>query len=218
MVADRPVHIVIFRRNLLRARVLVSVAVAATIALGATGCEFMSPAQTTEIKQITDGVNVTTGKIDVRNAVLISDDGESARFVGTIVNNAERDDITLSIEVGGDTQTVEVPANTHVDLAQTTGATAQGSAEDQGSSTQGTTAGTGTDVVFDQADAKPGALVKVYFSYSGAEGVSASVPVLTSAQEEYATLAPTGSPEPTSEVTLPVETPESTPTETPSGN
>jgi hypothetical protein len=181
----------------------VSVAVAATIALGATGCEFMSPAQTTEIKQITDGVDVSTGKIAVRNALLISDDGDSARFIGTLVNTAEKDDITVSIEVGGDTQTVEVPANTHVDLAMTTDTTAEGATEDQGSTTQGTEAGDAPVVSFDNADAKPGSLVKVYFSYSGAEGVSASVPVLTSAQEEYQTLAPT--PTPTSTSTSPSE-------------
>ncbi|SOC88985.1 hypothetical protein SAMN05660766_2703 [Curtobacterium sp. 314Chir4.1] len=172
----------------MRARVLVSVAVAATIALGATGCEFMSPAQTTEIKQITDGVNVSTGKIDVRNALLISDDGEGARFIGTLVNNDETDDITVSVEIGGDTETVEVPASGHVDLAN-----------DAKHDT----------LDFDGADAKPGALVKVYFSYSGAEGVSASVPVLTSSQEEYATLAPTATP--TAEVTLPTATPTDVP-------
>jgi hypothetical protein len=199
----------------LRARVLVSVAVAATIALGATGCEFMSPAQTTEIKQITDGVNVTTGKVDIRNALLIADDAEGARFVGTIVNNAERDDVTLSIEVGGDTQTVTVPANTHIDLGAAAEPSEQATAstEEGDDTTQGTAAGQSREVVFDDADTKPGSLVKVYFSYSGAEGVSASVPVLTSQQEEYATLAPTSSPEPTSEITLPVETPAATPTD-----
>ncbi|MGN8049518.1 hypothetical protein ACTJKO_07475 [Curtobacterium sp. 22159] len=172
-----------------------SVAVAATIALGATGCEFMSPAQTTEIKQITDGVNVSTGKVDVRNALLIADDSEGARFIGTIVNNADKGDITLSIEVGGDTQTVTVPANTHVDLGAAAAPSAQAtSPTEEGQTTQGTKAGRTQDVVFDGADTKPGSLVKVYFSYSGAEGVSASVPVLTSAQEEYATLAPTPTP------------------------
>ena len=195
MVSDRPVHIVIFRRNLLRARVLVSVAVAATIALGTTGCEFMSPAHTTEIKQITDGVNVSTGKIDVRNALLIADDAEGARFIGTIVNNADKGDITLSIEVGGDTQTVTVPANTHIDLGAAAAPSAQATAPtEKGQTTQGTKAGRSRDVVFDGADTKPGSLVKVYFSYSGAEGVSASVPVLTSALEEYQTLAPSTSP------------------------
>ncbi|WFR67206.1 hypothetical protein P9139_00705 [Curtobacterium flaccumfaciens] len=192
-----------------------SVAVAATIALGATGCEFMSPAQTTEIKQITDGVNVSTGKIDIRNALLIADDSDGARFVGTLVNNAETGDITLSIEVGGDTQTVTVPANTHIDLGGTAAPSAQATAptEEGDGTTQGTKAGESREVVFDDADTKPGSLVKVYFSYSGAEGVSASVPVLTSSQEEYATLAPTSTPEPTGEVTLPVETPAATPTD-----
>uniref|UniRef100_A0A942SWF9 DNA modification methylase n=1 Tax=Neobacillus citreus TaxID=2833578 RepID=A0A942SWF9_9BACI len=179
-----------------------SVAVAATIALGATGCEFISPAQTKEIKQITDGVNVSTGTLDVRNALLISDDGDGARFVGTLVNTDEQDDITVSIEVGGDTQTVEVGANTHVDLAASS-ASSDSSSVQEGDTTQGTAAGEPQDVVFSDAEATPGSLVKVYFSYSGAEGVSANVPVLTSAQEEYATLAPT--PTPTSTSTAPSE-------------
>lgn len=176
----------------MRARVLVSVAVAATIALGATGCEFMSPAHTVDIKQITDGVNVTTGKVDVRNAILISDDGEGARFIGTLVNNSDTDGITVSVEIGGDTETVLLPANSTVDLAN---------------DSQHAT------LDFDSADAKPGSLVKVYFSYPDAEGVSANVPVLTTSQEEYATLAPTSTPEPTGKVTLPVETPSATPTD-----
>jgi hypothetical protein len=176
----------------LRARVLVSVAVAATIAIGASGCAFWTPQDTKTIKQITDGVNVTTGKIDVRNALLISDSGDDARFIGTLINNSDTDDITVSVEIGGDTETVDVPASSHVDLAN-----------DKKHDT------------LDFADAKvtPGSLVKVYFSYPGAEGVSGSVPVLTSSQEEYQTLAPTSTP--TSEITLPVETPSATPTDTP---
>ncbi|MDO3696941.1 hypothetical protein Q3H92_04435 [Curtobacterium flaccumfaciens] len=183
----------------MRPRVLVSVAVAATIALGATGCEFMSPAHTVDIKQITDGVDVSTGKVDVRNALLISDDGASARFIGTLVNNDDQDDYTVSIEIGGDTQTVDVPANTHVDLAMAAGAGSDDeSSVQEGDTTQGTTAGDAEPIVFDDADAKPGSLVKVYFSYPDAEGVSANVPVLTSSQEEYQTLAPSPTPTPTS--------------------
>ncbi|ROS77374.1 hypothetical protein EDF24_0128 [Curtobacterium sp. PhB130] len=195
----------------MRARVLVSVAVAATIALGATGCEFISPAQTKEIKQITDGVNVTTGKIDVRNALIISDGkDDDARFVGTLINNSGIGR-TVTIEVGDASDTVRVPANTHVDLGANSpsdSSSAESSVQ-SGAETQGTSAGTSDEVVFAGADIAPGSLVKVYFSYPGAEGVSASVPVLTSAQEEYQTLAPT----PTPTVTLPVETPSATPTD-----
>lgn len=200
MEPDRPVHNVIFRRNLLRARVLVSVAVAASIALGATGCEFMSPAHTKEIKQITDGVNVSTGSVDIRNALLISDNGDAARFLATLVNTSSDEDVTLSIEVGGDTQTVEVPANSRLDLANPTDPTSDDSTQ-QGASEQGSQVATGREVLFDQADAAPGSLAKVYFSYSGAEGVSATVPVLTSSLEEYQTLAPT--PTPSSTATSP---------------
>ncbi|RDI01338.1 hypothetical protein DEU32_102368 [Curtobacterium sp. AG1037] len=180
----------------MRARVLVSVAVAATIALGATGCEFMSPAHTTEIKQITDGVNVTTGKLDIRNALFISDRGEDARFIGTVINTDESEDITLSIELGGDTQTVVVPAGSRRDLGTNTPtvSSSEGSSAQEGSDSQGTEQTGAKAVVFEGADARPGSLVKTYFSYSGAEGVSASVPVLTNAMEEYQSLAPSPSP------------------------
>ncbi|KTR37359.1 hypothetical protein NS263_15705 [Curtobacterium oceanosedimentum] len=195
MGADRLVHIVIFRRNLLRARVLVSVAVAASIALGATGCEFMSPAHTTEIKQITDGVNVSTGSIDIRNALFISDQEDDARFVGTIVNTGS-EDVTLSIEVGGDTQTVVVPGNGRADLGSNDPSASRNSGGDSadGNTGQGSEVADPKAVLFDASDVVPGSLVKTYFSYSGAEGVSASVPVLTSALEEYQTLAPSTSP------------------------
>jgi len=174
----------------------VSVAVAATIALGATGCEFMSPAHTTEIKQITDGVNVTTGKLDIRNALFISDRGEDARFIGTVINTDESEDITLSIELGGDTQTVVVPAGSRRDLGTNTPtvSSSEGSSAQEGSDSQGTEQTGAKAVVFEGADARPGSLVKTYFSYSGAEGVSASVPVLTNAMEEYQSLAPSPSP------------------------
>ncbi|PZE82670.1 hypothetical protein [Curtobacterium sp. MCBD17_032] len=165
----------------MRARVLVSVAVAASIALGATGCEFLSPARTKEIRQITDGVDVSTGSIDVRNALLITDTGEDARFVGTLVNTGERDR-TVTLELDGTDQTVEVPSNSTLVLA-----------DDEQHDT----------VDFDDVTAKPGSLVKMYFSYQGAEGASATVPVLTSAQEEYQTLAPT--PTPMSTSTSPAE-------------
>ncbi|WP_267422984.1 MULTISPECIES: hypothetical protein [unclassified Curtobacterium] len=172
-----------------------SVAVAATIAIGATGCAFFTPQDTKTIKQITDGVNVTAGKIDVRNALLISDSGDDARFVGTLVNTSDSDDITVSMELAGDTQTVEVPANSRVDLAQSSTATdGAESTVETGEDTQGTQVVDSREVVFSDAKATPGSLVKVYFSYPGAEGVSSSVPVLTSAQEEYQTLAPSPSP------------------------
>ncbi|MDK8173074.1 hypothetical protein QP735_11085 [Curtobacterium citreum] len=193
-----------------------SVAVAATIALGATGCEFMSPAHTTEIKQITDGVNVTTGKLDIRNALFISDRGEDARFIGTVINTDESEDITLSIELGGDTQTVVVPAGSRRDLGTNTPtvSSSEGSSAQEGSDSQGTEQTGAKAVVFEGADARPGSLVKTYFSYSGAEGVSASVPVLTNAMEEYQSLAP--SPSPTRTATPGAST-ESTDGATPTG-
>jgi hypothetical protein len=200
----RPVLIVTFGGSFVRARVLVSVAVAATIALGATGCEFMTSPDTKFIKQVSDGVNTSVGSVDVRNALLISDTGKSARFVGTFVNN-DSTAHTVTVEVGSASDTVRVPANSHVDLAASGATSKAQSSTEQGTSEQGTSEASGDDLTFQKITAKPGSLVKAYFSYPGAEGVSLRVPVLTSAQEEYQTLAPM------------TPTPSSTPT-TPAGN
>jgi hypothetical protein len=162
-----------------RSRVLASVAVAAAVALGATGCEFMTSADTQHIKDITDGVNVSVGKVDVRNALLITRKGTNARFIATVVNNSN-DPQTLSIQAkGGLTDTVDVPANSTLDLAKPA-----------------------NDITFRGIDVKPGSLSKVFFTYAGATGASAGVPVLNGQMEEYSTLLPTApSPTPTGTAT-----------------
>jgi hypothetical protein len=157
-----------------RARVLVSVAVAATIALGATGCEFMTPQDTKNIKQITDGVELNVGKIAVRNALIISKNGKTGRFAGTVVNNsAQREKVSFQVKDDAATSVdVTIPANTTIDF---------GSAD-------------ATPLVFDGLGSKPGSLVKLFVTYPGAEGGSVSVPVLNGTLDEYKTLVPTPAP------------------------
>jgi hypothetical protein len=174
-----------------RARVLVSVAVAAAVALGTAGCEFMTPQSTTEHYDASDGVSITVGKVDVRNAILITKNNRSARFVATLVNNTN-DPQTVTIELGdsaADMQTVVVAADQHLDLASPKN----------------------TSVVFEKANAKAGSLRKMFFTYPGAEGGSVRVPVLTGAMEEYSSLVPTPTPSATPTSTF-VPTPSATAT------
>ena len=179
----------------MRARVLVSVAVAAAVALGTAGCEFMTPQSTTERYDASDGVSLTVGKVDVRNAILITKNNRSARFVATLVNNTN-DPQTVTIELGNssaDTESVVVEANGDLDLG----------------------ASTNTPVVFEKADAKAGSLHKMFFTYPGAEGGSVRVPVLTGAMSEYSSLVPTPSRTPTTSPTsTDVPTPSATATAT----
>lgn len=135
----------------------------------------MTPQSTTEHYDASDGVSLTVGRIDVRNAILFTDNGTSARFVATLVNNSDsRKVVTIQAKGESSDETdVTVPANSSLDLAK---------ADDQ--------------VVFRKLGSKPGVLTKVFFTYPGAEGASVRVPVLTGALEEYKTLVPTPSSTP----------------------
>jgi hypothetical protein len=166
-----------------RTRILASVAVAAAVALGATGCEFMTTADTQHIKDITDGINVNVGKLNIRNALFVStNSGRNARFVATIVNSTgSAKELTVQAKDSTDHEaTVRVPANTTLDLANAKSA---------------------DEIVFRNVKVTPGDLTKVYFSYPSATGASAKIPVLTGAMAEYATLVPTTSPSPSSSST-----------------
>jgi hypothetical protein len=159
-----------------RTRILVSVAVAAGIALGATGCEFMTTPETQQIRNITDGVNVNVGKLQVRNALLVSSNsGKNARFIATVVNQTGTAE-NLTIQAKDSTAheaTVRVPANTTLDLAKSAAA---------------------DRIVFNDVKVTPGGLTKVFFTYPATSGTSAKVPVLTGAMAEYKTLVPTPTP------------------------
>jgi hypothetical protein len=178
-----------------RSRILASVAVAAAVALGATGCEFMTSADTTNIKDITDGVNVNVGKLNVRNALLIANkSGSNARFVATVVNQTSSPE-QLTIQAKDSSlhqQSIEVPANSTLDLAHDK---------------------TVDEVVFRGVHVTPGDLTKVYFSYPAVSGTSVKVPVLTGAMAEYATLVPTPVPAQTLHAT-PGATDTATPSDT----
>ncbi|WIB63251.1 MULTISPECIES: hypothetical protein [unclassified Curtobacterium] len=178
----------------MRARVLVSIAVAASIAVGTAGCEFLTEAGTTKGYNASDGVSTSVGAVDVRNALLLTKNGKRARLVASLVNNADSKR-TVTIEPkdhAGQSVTVVIPGNSSVDL--------------------GSTSPTAQEVVFPKLDSKAGSLARVYFTYSGASGKSISVPVLNGAMEEYRTLLPT--PQQSQTPTL---TPTPTSTATPVG-
>ena len=180
----------------MRARVLVSVAVAATIALGTAGCGFMTPQSTTEIYDASDGVSASVGTVDVRNAILLTKNGTDVRFIATLVNSSDSAR-TVTIQAKDSSEhsvDVRIPANAIVDLAKDT---------------------TADEVVFSDLNAKPGSLVKVFFTYPSAEGTSVRVPVLTGELDEYRPLLPTPTPSvaPTGGTTVtPTPLPSNTPT------
>jgi hypothetical protein len=159
---------------------------AALLGLGTAGCAFITPQATTKIGEVANGVNGRVGKIDIRNATLISDDGEDASLLVTFNNSdTESRALTVQYESGGSKTELTVPVAGD-------GNTSFG-AEGE------------TQIVLRGIDTTAGSLFPVFFQYDEVEGKQLLLPVLSTDFSEYSDLAPTP---------LPTVTP--TPTPTPS--
>ena len=171
------------------ARGAASIILAGALALGMTGCGFLTPQATLIEYAPSDGVQTNVGDIKVRNAVAISDEeGVDASLIMSIVNPTS-EDVALELQYKDSTgkamtATVEVPANSTLSLGNT--------GEEQ--------------LVFRGVQLTEGSLFPVYLQYGAFEGSQLLVPVLPSDHAEYDGLHPT--PAPTLEPTLePTETP-----------
>ncbi|WP_146082753.1 hypothetical protein, partial [Rathayibacter iranicus] len=160
-----------------KARIAASVVLAVGVALATAGCNLVAPQATRKIYDPSDGVGATIGDLAIRNAMIISDDGELGTLVVTFVNSTDE---SLSVEVqyegaaGRTNDTVDaVPGRTEV----------------RPDSTEA--------VQMDGIDTIPGGLLPVYFQYGSEEGKELLVPVLTNALEAYSTLTPAPSATPT---------------------
>lgn len=175
----------------MRARIAASVVLAAGILLGTSACGFFAPQATLIQYNASDGVSGDVGQIHIRNALLLSTDGELANLVVSVVNTT---DTLQSLRVqyesstGTVSQDVPVEANTTVTLG-TDGA---------------------ASVVLENMDSQPGSLFPVFFQYGEETGTELLVPVLSGSQDEYSTLLPTLEP-----TVAPSENPSQTPSETP---
>lgn len=177
----------------MRARIAASVVLAAGILLGTSACNLFAPQATTNTYDASDGVSGNVGDLAIRNAVLISDNGELGNLLVTVVNDgASAQNLEIQYTSGGKktTQEVEIAANSTIPIG------------DKGH----------PSVVLENIDTIPGALLPVFFQYGNETGVELLVPVLTSSLSEYSTFAPTATPTPTPAAITPSETP--APTET----
>lgn len=173
-------------------RVAASVAIAGLIVLGASGCEFISPQDTTRITQVADGLNGTVGTIEIRDALLFTATGREANLVAAFVNPGSSP-VTVSMQYtsasGPTTKQVTVPANGFVEV-QPIGA---------------------QSVQFSDVTVQAGGLFPVYFTADGA-GTTVKIPVLDGTLPGYETLTPTPSAIPKN---LPVPSPSTSGTPAP---
>jgi hypothetical protein len=87
-----------------KARLAASAALALGIAIGGSGCAMLTYQATTEKYDASDGVSADVGALDVRNVLVVSDDGAEGNLVLSVTNTGS-DDETLSVQLvdAGDT-------------------------------------------------------------------------------------------------------------------
>jgi hypothetical protein len=66
-----------------------------------TGCGSGKTAATTQIKQVTDGVEGQSDLIKIRNLLIVKQEDGAGVLVGTLVNLADESDVITSINIEG---------------------------------------------------------------------------------------------------------------------
>jgi len=75
--------------------------IAGSLILALTGCANGTDAPTRMIKQVTDGVEATSGQVKAVNVLLVAQGDGSAVLIGTIVNAGMNQDLVTSITANG---------------------------------------------------------------------------------------------------------------------
>jgi hypothetical protein len=153
-----------------KARLAASAALALGIVVGASGCSMITYQATTEAYDASDGVSANSGVLDLRNILVIMEEGADEGSLVFTVSNTGDEDLELTVEPvdGGEPVTLEVAAHEQIVLG--------GDDEEP--------------LLLEGIDAEPGGLIDLYFHSDGAEGVEVGVPVLDGRLPEYRTLVP----------------------------
>ncbi len=153
----------------MKSRLIASLALGVSVALGATGCSFITPQATAIPYSPSDGITVpTSGPLEVRNAFVVADEtGARGNLIAAIVNDTT-DPQVLNLTYGDTSKTVRVPASSVVSLGS----------DD-------------TDpLLLRGIDTLPGANLTMSFQSGDATGVEVSVPVVDGALPYYTDFVP----------------------------
>jgi hypothetical protein len=178
-----------------RRRIAVAAVLAIGLILGTTGCTFFSPQATLIKYDPSDGVSLNLGKLQVRNAFVISPKGTDANLVGVFINSGSADiavKLQFTTHTGGVAKTITLPSVT-LKAGQVVSYGNPGVKQ----------------VVFRGADVKAGSLLKIFVQYGSVSGQNLLLPVLNGTQAAYQHLGPSPLPKPTA-----TSTPTPTPTPT----
>jgi hypothetical protein len=109
--------------NLMHVRTVAAVALSITLGLSLTACGAGINAATSQITQVTDGVDASItsygSDLKVNSILLVAQPDGSAVLVGSIVNRSSKDDVLLGIIANGITATLsqqELSLTTNVPL------------------------------------------------------------------------------------------------------
>ena len=153
----------------MRARIAASVVLAVGILLGTSGCNLFDAQATLQHYDPSDGVSASVGGIEVRNVLLISEDGKTANLVATLINTDEQAH-RLGIQYDSSTGTI-------TDFLTV-----------DGKSTQ--VVGVDSVVTLSGIDTTVGSLFPVFFQYGQETGVDVLLPVLNGGLAEYSQFVP----------------------------
>lgn len=146
----------------MKSRSLASLVVGSLIILTASGCAAITPQATTIQYSASDGVNVPDvegAPLQVRNALVVTDDGERGNLVAAVVNDTGSGE-TLTLEWAEDNQeTLRVPAGTTMSLGSDNDETAE------------------EPLLLEGIDAAAGDTMPIFFQSGDAQGVVVEVPV-----------------------------------------
>ena len=151
----------------MKSRVAASIALAAALLLGTTGCTFGANIATKKDYDPSDGVGTEVGELAIRNALLIGETGEALNFVMTIASSADVDRrLIVQWEADGErvSEAIVVAAGER---------TRVGGPDDE------------IQIVLEGTGATIGGLLPVFFVYTGVDGSELMIPVLDGALPEY---------------------------------
>lgn len=153
------------------ARAAATVLLAGAIAVGTSGCVFITPTATLNQYDPSDGVGATLGSIHVLNMVgILNEEGDALNLVSSIHNDGRITNVNIQFDSDGEKQTITQPIRGGETV--NFGATA----DDE-------------QIVVRNPSVQAGGLLPVYVQHGDDEGSLLLVPVLE-ATGEYAELAP----------------------------
>lgn len=160
----------------MRSRIAVSAVLAAGVLLGSTGCAFISPVATQIQYDPSDGIGATIGSVQVRNALAITEDGETVNLVMYISNTSDE---TVEVVFEYDFEEGQTGGNGEGNITLNAGETVSfGNGEDA------------PQLILEDANTEPGANMPLFIQYGDETGEMLLVPVLDNLLAEYRDLLP----------------------------